>query len=116
MNLSNVVTWETQHNNADWDCFQDSDFAGDLEDSKSSSGGNLVLANLDGSFREYTRGNTKIIPILHVTVSYLQVRYEIEIRINSLCGDGSHSWVMIGTGLNKYVTEMSEEVQENRKR
>ena len=27
-----------QHNNADWDCFQDSDFAGDLDDSKSTLG------------------------------------------------------------------------------
>ena len=30
-------------NNADWDCFQDSDFAGDLEDSKSTSGGTLCV-------------------------------------------------------------------------
>ena len=30
-------------NNADWDCFQDSDFAGDLEDSKSTSGGTLCI-------------------------------------------------------------------------
>ena len=31
--------WVILPNNADWDCFQDSDFAGDLEDSKSTSGG-----------------------------------------------------------------------------
>ena len=30
-------------NNAGWDCFQDSDFAGDLEDSKSTSGGTLCV-------------------------------------------------------------------------
>ena len=35
--------WETLPNNADWDCFQDSDFAGDLEDSKSTSGGKLCV-------------------------------------------------------------------------
>ena len=35
--------WETQHNNADEDCFKDSDFAGDLEESKSTSGGVLCI-------------------------------------------------------------------------
>ena len=34
--------WETQHNNADQDCLQ-TDFAGDLEDSKSTSGGILCI-------------------------------------------------------------------------
>ena len=34
--------WETQHNNADLDCFK-TDFAGDLEDSKSTSGGVLCI-------------------------------------------------------------------------
>ena len=35
--------WVILPNNADWDCFQDSDFAGDLEDSKSTSGGTLCF-------------------------------------------------------------------------
>ena len=35
--------WETQHNIADEGLFQDSDFAGDLEDSKSTSGGILCI-------------------------------------------------------------------------
>ena len=35
--------WETLPNNADWDCFK-SDFAGDLEDSKSTSGGTLCTS------------------------------------------------------------------------
>ena len=35
--------WETLQNNADWDCFQDSDFAGYLEDSKPTSGGTLCI-------------------------------------------------------------------------
>ena len=35
--------WEMLPNNADWDCFKDSDFAGDLEDSKSTSGGTLCV-------------------------------------------------------------------------
>ena len=68
------------------------------------------LAKLDGSCREYTllrddqlskvkgwiRGNTTIGPVVEVTVSYHRGRYGIGIRINSLFGDGSHSWVMIG--------------------
>ena len=35
--------WETLINNADWDKFQESDFAGDVEDSKSTSGGTLCV-------------------------------------------------------------------------
>ena len=35
--------WETLLNNADSDFFQDSDFAGDLDDSKSTSGGTLCV-------------------------------------------------------------------------
>ena len=45
---------------------------------------------------------------------YHQGRYATEIRINSLFGDGSQSWVMICKRLNKYVTEMSQEMQEDR--
>ena len=40
MNTNIIVMWETLPNNADWDS-QDSDFAGDLEDSK--SGGTLCI-------------------------------------------------------------------------
>ena len=35
--------WVILPNNADWALFQDSDFAGDLEDSKSTSGGTLCI-------------------------------------------------------------------------
>ena len=35
--------WVILLNNADWDCFKRSDFAGDLEDSKSTSGGTLCV-------------------------------------------------------------------------
>ena len=89
------------------------------------------LAKLDcpGSCREFSlprdddlskakgwriSGNTKISPVLDVTVNYHQGRYGIEIRINSLLSDGTQSWVMICTGLNKHVTEMSEEKHEHR--
>ena len=43
MYTNNFVMWVILPNNADWDCFKDSDFAGDLEDSKSTSGGTLCI-------------------------------------------------------------------------
>ena len=52
----------------------------------------------------WIRENTRIGPVLEVIVSIHQGCHGIEIRINSLSGDGSHSWV----SKNKYVTEMSE--------
>ena len=35
--------WETLPNNADWNCFKTPIFAGDLEDSTSTSGGTLCV-------------------------------------------------------------------------
>ena len=43
MSTNNIVMWVVLQNNADWDLFQDSDFAEDLEDSKSTSGGTLCV-------------------------------------------------------------------------
>ena len=43
MTTNDIVMWETLPNNADCDCFQDSDFAGDLEDSQSTSGGTSCI-------------------------------------------------------------------------
>ena len=42
MNTDNIVMWVILLNNADWDCFK-TDFAGDLKDSKSTSGGTLCV-------------------------------------------------------------------------
>ena len=47
----------------------------------------------------WIRGNTKIGPILEVTTSYLQGNYGVEIRIESINKDNSHSWVRISRGL-----------------
>ena len=82
------------------------------------------MENLDGPIacREYTfprneettratgwiRENTRIGPVLEVIVSFHQGFHGIEIRINSLPGDGSHSWVGMSIGMNKYVMELSE--------
>ena len=85
------------------------------------------LAKLGGSCRECTlprddqlskvkgwiRGNAKVGPVLEVAVSYHQGRYGIEIRTKSLLGNGSHSWIMIVSGLNQYVTEKSKETEED---
>ena len=42
VNTDNIFMWVILLNNADWD-FQDSDFAGDLEDSKSTSEGTVCV-------------------------------------------------------------------------
>ena len=55
----------------------------------------------------WIRGNTKIGPVLEVTTSYLQGNYGVEIRIESVNKDNSHSWVRISHGLNKLVTDLS---------
>ena len=54
----------------------------------------------------WIRGNTKIGPVLQVPTSYLQGKYGVEIRIESVDNDNSHSWVRISHGLNKFVTDL----------
>ena len=54
----------------------------------------------------WIQGNTKIGPVLEVTTSYLQGEHEVEIRIESVNKDNSHSWVRIFHGLNKLVTDL----------
>ena len=44
--------------------------------------------------------------MLEVTTSYLQGKYGLEIRIESVDKDKSHSWVRISHGLNKLVTDL----------
>ena len=59
-------------------------------------------------------GTHKIGPAVEEAVSHHQGRYGIEIMIESLFGDGTCSWVMIVKGINKYVTKMTEEAQDDR--
>ena len=54
----------------------------------------------------WIRENTKIGPVLEVTTSYLQGKYGVEIRIESMNKDNSHSWVRIFNGLIKLVTDL----------
>ena len=54
----------------------------------------------------WIRGNTKIGPVMEVTTSYMQGKYGVEIRIESVNKDNSHSWVRISHDLNKLVTDL----------
>ena len=53
----------------------------------------------------WIRENTKIGPVLEVTTSYLQGKYGVEIKTESVNKDISHSWVRISHGLNQLVTD-----------
>ena len=59
----------------------------------------------------WIRGNTKIGPVLEVTTFHLQGKYGVEIRIESVNKDNSHSWVRISHGLDKFVTELSNNME-----
>ena len=61
----------------------------------------------------WIQGNTKIGPVLEVTTSYLQGKYGVEIRIESVNKDNSHSWVRISPGLNKLVTDLIDQEYDN---
>ena len=54
----------------------------------------------------WIRRTTKIGPVLEVTTSYLQGKYGVEISIESVNKDNSHSWVRNAHGLNKLVTDL----------
>ena len=46
------------------------------------------------------------VTLLEVTTTYLQGKHGVEIRIESVNKDNSHSWVRISHGLNKLVTDL----------
>ena len=66
-----------------------------------------TLPKEDGSSqpRGWIQGNTKIRTVLEVTTSYLHGKHGVEIRIWSLSGDNTHSWVGISHGSNKFVMD-----------
>ena len=53
----------------------------------------------------WIRGNMRIGPVLEVTTSFQHFKYGIEIRIESVSQDNSHSWVRISYGTVKYVID-----------
>ena len=61
----------------------------------------------------WIRGNMRIGPVLEVTTSFQHFKYGIEIRIESVNKDNSHSWVRISYGTVKYVNDSIEDDTEN---
>ena len=61
----------------------------------------------------WIRGNSKIGPVLEVATCCLQGEYGFEIRIVSMNQDNSHSWIRISHGLNRLVTKLKNNEQEN---
>ena len=57
----------------------------------------------------WIQGNMRIGPVLEVTTSCQHFKYGIEIRIESVNQDNSHSWVRISYGTVKYVIDSIEE-------
>ena len=51
----------------------------------------------------WIQGNTRIGPILEVTTSFQLFKFGVEVRIQSVNEDNSHSWVRISYGTVRYV-------------
>ena len=49
------------------------------------------------------QGNTRIGPVLEVTTSFQHFKFGVEVRIQSMKEDNSHSWVRISYGTIRYV-------------
>ena len=69
-----------------------------------------------GEFSEFdghvtSRGDTKIGPVLEVVTEYHQGKPGVEIRIESLFKDGSHPWIRICNGHNKFVKDLTEKIR-----
>ena len=61
----------------------------------------------------WIQGNMRIGPVLEATTSFQHFKYGIEIRIESVNQDNSHSWVRISYGTVKYVVDSNENNTEN---
>ena len=82
-----------------------------LDDLKTLCRENTLPRNEEASrARGWIRGNTKIGPVLDVKVYFHQGRYGVDVMIESLFRDRTVSWVRIVNGIDKYVTETSEEI------
>ena len=57
----------------------------------------------------WIQGNMRIGPVLEVATSFQHFKYGIEIRIESVNTDSSHSWVRISYGTVKYVIDSIED-------
>ena len=63
----------------------------------------------------WIRGSTKIGPALEVTTCCKQGKHGVEIRIESVNKDNSHSWVRNSHGLKKLVTNLNKKDQDDNK-
>ena len=63
----------------------------------------------DSQPKGWIQGNMRTGPVLEVTTSFQHFKYGIEIRIESVNKDSSHSWVRISYGTVKYVIDSIEE-------
>ena len=66
--------------------------------------------------RGWIRRNTKIGPVLNKNVCHHEDRYSIEIEVQSLFQDRTASWVRIVNGVEKYVTETTETIEDEEHR
>ena len=58
----------------------------------------------------WIQGNTKIGPVSEVTTSYLQGKYGLEIRMESVKQDSSHSWVRISDDNEQETSETKTDI------
>ena len=61
----------------------------------------------------WIRGNTRIGLVLEVTTSFQHFKYGIEIRIQSVNPEDSHSWLRICYGTVRYVNDSIKDDTEN---
>ena len=61
----------------------------------------------------WIQGNMRIGPVLEVTTSFQYGKHGIEIRIESVNQDNSHSWIRISYGTVKYVIDSIQDNTEN---
>ena len=59
----------------------------------------------------WIQGNMRIGPVLEVTTSFQHFKYGIEIRIESVNQDNSHSWVRISHGTVKNVNDSKDDTE-----
>ena len=77
----------------------------------------IYAVNDSGSrARGWIRKDTKIGPFLNIHVYHHEDRYSIEIQVRSLFQDRTASWVRIVDGVEKYVNETTETIQDEEHR
>ena len=67
------------------------------------------LRNNRSQPKRFIRGNTKIGPVLEFMATENVGRCGMEVKIDSMKKHGTQSWMVISKGVDKNVTELSEE-------